>query len=168
MSIKVFLDMDGTVFDLYNRPNWLDDLENERWGVFTEWGKNHGFMSYFYPSDLQERILNLIDRGITFGIISWLPMGASTEYSEVCRLEKLQWIEKNLPMITDIQLIPYGIEKQKAITKKAGRMILIDDNAEICKAWETAKQRLAILVNDDFTIMDALDKIFDELNDSIE
>lgn len=164
MSIKVVFDLDGTIFNLYNKPNWLDDLENERWGVFKEWGYNHGFMPYICRAELQEKILNLIDRGITFGIISWLPWGASPEYAEICRREKLEWICKNLPMITDIQLIPYGIEKQKAVTKKAGRMILIDDNAEICKTWETAKQRIAIQVNDDFTVMDALDKILEEFD----
>ena len=159
MSKFCAIDMDGTLFNLYGKPNWLDDLENEREGVFNEYGTNHGLMPGIERHTLQEKILNLIDRGFTFSIISWLPMGASPEYLETCRKEKLHWLAMNLPMITNIQLIPYGLEKQKAIIKKATRMYLIDDNAEVCAAWKTAKQRTAIQVDDDYNILDALDDI---------
>lgn len=162
MSLKVVFDLDGTLFNLYGKPNWLNDLENENFGVFNEYGINFGFMPFIQRQTIQEKILNMMDVGITFSIISWLPMGASPEYSEICRREKLEWVYRHLPMIEDIQLIPYGIEKQKAITKRAGRMILIDDNAEVCKMWETAKQRIAIQVNDDYTVLDALDDILEE------
>lgn len=162
MSIKIAMDLDGTLFNLYGKPNWLDDLENEKEGVFNEYGVNFGFMPFIQRQTIQEKILNMMDIGITFSIISWLPMGASPEYSEICRREKLEWVYRHLPMIKDIQLIPYGIEKQKAITKRAGRMILIDDNAEVCKMWETAKQRIAIQVSDDYSVLDALDDILEE------
>ena len=161
MSIKIAMDLDGTLFDLYNRLYWLDDLENERPGVFNEYGTNHGLIPFIERQTLQEKILNMIDRGFTFCIISWLPMGASPEYSEICRKEKLNWVKTNLPMIEDIQLIPYGLEKQKAITKKATTMYLIDDNAEVCATWRTARQRIAIQVNDDYNILDVLDDILE-------
>lgn len=161
MSIKIALDLDGTLFNLYHKPNWLDDLENERPGVFNEYSTNHGLMPYIERQTLQEKILNLIDRGFTFCIISWLPMGASPEYAEICRKEKLNWCKANLPMIDDIQLIPYGLEKQKAITKKATTMYLIDDNSEICNTWRTAKQRKAIQVHENYDILNALDDILE-------
>lgn len=161
MSVKIYLDMDGTLFDLYNKPDWLDDLENENPGVFKEYGTNHGLLPFVKKDTLQETILNMIDRGFTFGIISWLPRGASPEYSEICRAEKLEWLKENLPMIEEISLTPYGIEKQKAIQKRASRMYLVDDNAEILNAWATQKQRFAYLVDENYSVIDVLNDILE-------
>ena len=34
MSVKIYFDMDGTVFDLYGKQNWLEMLRNEVEGAF--------------------------------------------------------------------------------------------------------------------------------------
>lgn len=163
MSIKCFLDMDGTLFNLYGKDNWLDLLENEIPGAFVGDGMKDGLMPALSLDSMHNIIYKLMDLGVSFGVISWLPFAASPLYSETCRNEKLNWLAQNFPMITDIAIIPYGIEKQKAITKRAQTMYLIDDNSEVCKTWETAKQRKAICVDDDFSAFDALKAIYEEI-----
>ena len=53
----------------------------------------------------------------------------------------------------------YGIPKQNAIKKRAKQMILIDDNSEVCKMWETNSMRKAINLTDNFDIVAALQSI---------
>ena len=163
MSIKIYFDMDNTLFNLYGKDNWLDLLENEIPGAFVGGGMKDGLMPALNLDDMHNIIYNLMDLGVSFGVITWLPFAASPLYSETCRNEKLKWLAQNFPMITDIAIIPYGLEKQKAITKRAQTMYLIDDNKEVCKTWETAKQRKAICVDDDFSAFDALKAIYEEI-----
>ena len=108
----------------------------------------------------QTYIQKLAEKGVQFGIISWLSMQASPEYEEVVRQEKLDWIYENIPFVSEISIIPYGIPKQNAIIKRAQNMVLIDDNMEVCKTWQTAKQRLAINVTKDWTVADALEEVY--------
>lgn len=163
MSITVYFDLDNTLFNLYGKENWLEMLENEKPGVFNAGKENQGFL----PELDVKKLYNMIEQcqrlSINFGIITWLPFAASPEYEEICRKEKMEWIDLNLPMITDIKIIPYGIEKQKAITKRSRAMYLIDDNTEVCKAWETAKQRKAFQVSKEFTAIDALFEIYNKV-----
>lgn len=158
MSKKIYFDLDGTLYGLYKMPNWLDRLENEVAGIFTDGAWELGKQE---KEDFLFCVYELIKNSYEFGVISWLPMRASPEYLEICRKEKLAWIQENIPFVNEINLIPYGTPKQNAVQKRAKEMWLIDDNVEICKAWETAKQRKCILVNDNFNAADALSQIID-------
>ena len=151
--IKIYFDMDGTLFDLYNKPNWLEMLRDEIAGAFC------GDIQY----ELREywknfrRICNaLMEKGVQFGVISWLPPQCSEEYAEVCRREKLDWIYEHIPFAIEKHIVPYGTIKQDTIEKHAKVEVLIDDNMEVCKTWETKKQRLAINVNESLTAYHAL------------
>lgn len=164
MSIKVFLDMDDTLYNLYGKENWLEKLENEEPGVFAD---DENFMPGFNYEKLCKVISDLMNIGVSFGVISWTPFAASPLYEEICRKEKLEWLAKNFPMIKDIAIIPYGIEKQKAITKKAQIMYLIDDNKEVCRTWETAKQRKAVCIDDDYSVYYALFDLYCDIVDGV-
>lgn len=159
MSVKIYFDMDGTVFDLYGKSNWLELLRNEQNGAF-----NGGFIlgDLMYYEFLAE-INKLANLGVQFGIITWLPMQASPEYEEVCRAEKLEWVKQYMPFVTEFNCVSYGIPKQNCIQKRASRMYLIDDNAEVRETWQTAKQRISVGVDKDFTVVDALVKIYNEI-----
>lgn len=150
MSKKIWLDLDGTVYDLYSIPNWLEDIQEEKEGLFLK-GDFLGIYSDFLKE--AERLLLI---GYEFGIITWLPLGASPEYEEICRIEKMKWIKKFLPFIHDINIISYGIPKQNAIKKRSQLMILIDDNSEVCRIWETNKMRKSINLKENFGIIQAL------------
>lgn len=157
MSTSVYFDLDGTIYDLYSMPKWLEMLQNEQEGVFIQ-GQS------CVPLDkLNSNIYRLLQLNVRFGIISWLPMQASLEYEEICRQEKLQWIKENLPFITEILIVPYGTPKQNSVRKKTRKMFLIDDNINVCEMWKTKKQRKMILVNNDFDVIDALEQIYSEI-----
>ena len=158
MSTKIYFDLDGTLFDLYNKKNWFEDLTNERNGVFEG-----DFLEEIDTDNFYEIIDILLSMGVTFGVITWLPMQASPEYEEVCREEKMRWVRKNLPFVSEFNCVSYGTPKQNCIQKRAKRMFLIDDNVEICQAWETATQRIAINVNSKYTAEKALEYIVDKL-----
>lgn len=155
MSKKIYFDLDGTLYDLYSVENWLEKLQNEKENVFLE-----GRLLINY-NEFMECINHLIECGYSFGVITWLPMQASPEYEEICRKEKIKWINEHLSFITEINIAPYGIPKQNCIQKRAKQMFLIDDNIEVCRMWETPTQRTAINVDEDYTVVDALNTIID-------
>ena len=150
---KIYFDMDGTVYDLYGIDNWLDMLRNEQEGAFTVG------QSLVDMERLKKVCLKLIEEGYQIGIITWLPMGASLEYCEVCTREKRIWAEKNMPYISEFYAQEYGTPKQYAPIKRAAEMWLIDDNKEVREMWVTEKQRKAIDAN--YDIIEALYEILE-------
>lgn len=157
MSKKIYFDLDGTLYDLYSIPNWLEKIESEQSGLFLE-GE-----TLFEPAPFYKLVSELFSIGYEFGVITWLPMGASPEYEEICRAEKLQWIHENLPFVSEINVISYGIPKQKAIQKRASKMYLIDDSKEVCEEWMyNTKMQTAVLLTDCVKVIDALKKIMEE------
>lgn len=155
MSKKIYFDLDGTLYNLYNISNWLEKLQTEQEGVFIE---GNFLVDY---NEFLNIISELTKQGYIFGVITWLPMQASPEYEEICRNEKIQWINKYLPFVTEINITTYGIPKQNSIQKRAKEMILIDDNIEICKMWQTEKQRTAINIDNIYTVIDALNSLLE-------
>lgn len=153
MSKKIYLDLDGTVYNLYRIENWLPMLRNEENGVFSQ----DQFIGNY--RDFLKEVYRLINGGWSFGVITWLPMGASPEYEQVCRKEKEQWINENLPFVNEVNICSYGIPKQNLIQKRAKIMVLIDDNREICEMWDTNKMRKSVNVSKSFDIIMALQSI---------
>ena len=157
MSVKVYFDLDGTVFDLYGKSNWLEILRTEQIGAFQG-----SFLPEIDLNEFYATIEHLSIYGVQFAVISWLPMQASPEYEEICRQEKNEWILENLPFVSEVSIVPYGIPKQDCIIKRAQRMILLDDNAEVCEMWRTAKQRQSIQITKDWTVVHALKDLLKE------
>lgn len=153
---KIYFDMDGTVYDLYGMDNWLEMLRNEEKNAFTL-GKPLVNMD-----KLKRVCMELIGIGYQIGIITWLPMGASLEYCEVCTEEKRKWAEKNMPYISEFYALEYGTPKQYAPARRASEMWLIDDSKEVREMWVTEKQRKAIDANND--IIEALERILNDEN----
>ena len=148
--IKVYFDLDGTVYDLYGLPDWLQKFRNEEPGVFIDGAPLVDLKK------LKELCFSLMCSGVRFGVISWLPMGASEEYSRVCELEKKSWIELNLPFVSEVYIQEYGTPKQYAPSKRAKRMFLIDDSLEVRKMWETESQRKGIDAKNIFKFLEHL------------
>lgn len=163
MSIKVVMDLDGTVYDLYGKSDWLETLRAERTGAFTAYGENNGFLPEINVKKFYEIVNTLLEMGVQFCVTTWLPMQASPEYEEVCRAEKLEWVKQYMPFVTEFNCVSYGIPKQNCIQKRASRMYLIDDNAEVRETWQTAKQRISVGIDKNFTVVDSLVKIYNEI-----
>ena len=164
-SIKVYFDLDGTLFNLYGKENWLEMLESETVGVFQ--GSESDLMENIDLEELYEGIQALANYGVEFNVITWLPMQASREYEEICAKEKTEWVRKVLPFINEVVCQPYGTPKQKGISKRANTMILIDDNKEVCNMWKTNKQRRAIQVDNEYSALEALMAILTSIENGV-
>lgn len=134
----IYFDMDGTVADLYGTKHWLDNLRNERKGTFKDLEPMVDMVL------LQETCLELISQGWTIGVITWLPMNASTKYEVTCAGEKLEWIEKYMPYVSEFYAQSYGTPKQDAPRVKSDTMILVDDNREVRQMWEELEEATTI------------------------
>lgn len=153
MSKKIFFDLDGTLYDLYNIENWLESLQNEDATVFERGnfiGDYDEFITY---------VKELMFKGYTFGVISWLPMYATPEFENECAEVKRKWVQKFLPFVEEMTFQRYGTPKQNAIQKKAQTMYLLDDSKDVGRVWTTPKQRIHFLVDEDFTAVDILEEI---------
>lgn len=151
---KIFFDMDGTVYDLYNLPNWLEMLRNEEDGAFALGNPKVNLQ------DLAVVCQALQMQGWQIGVITWLPMNATQEYQIRAAREKKNWIAQNMPYVTEFYAQAYGVPKQIAPVHQAKTMILVDDNADVRKTWETKKQRKTIDANLD--IIAELAKLLEE------
>lgn len=150
---KIYFDMDGTVADLYGEKNWLDNLRNEREGSFIN------LRPLVDMNELAMVCHQLMNLGYSFGVITWLPMGASYEFERVCEEEKRAWIEEFMPWVSEFYAQSYGVPKQYAPSKRAAEMILVDDNAEVRAMWNTEVQRSSIDATQD--IIKELKKLLD-------
>lgn len=115
----IYLDMDGTIADLYEVENWLPKLRNEEKGLFAN----------LKPMVSESRLLELFPTDeYDIRILTMLPKGASEEYAEVVTAEKNQWLDTYFPSIQKRIFKKYGYNKN---LKGSCRAVLIDDNEEI-------------------------------------
>lgn len=156
--ITICFDLDGTLFDLYGKKNWLEMLKAENPNAFEG-----DFLPEIDKDDLYFFMKKLANRNVRFEVVTWLPKFASAEYEQKCAEKKRKWVKKNLPFIANVSCQSYGTPKQKAIIKKASKMYLIDDSEEVGKMWETKTQRKFVKVSKDFTVVNALENILTKL-----
>lgn len=130
MSITIYFDMDGTIADLYNVPDWLARLRNEDASPFRMAAPLVNMSAF-------ARLLHLLQKkDIKIGIISWTSKESSTEFHEVVTAEKMLWLKKHLPSVSwdEIHIIPYGTPKI-SVAEEPGVAVLFDDNEEIRDNW---------------------------------
>ena len=124
--MQIWLDMDGTIADLYGQKNWLDDLINGRTAPYEN-AKPLGNMS------LLARLLNKAQRnGHEIGVISWTAKGSTAEYAERVAQAKTKWLSKHLKSVkfNRVEIVEYGQPKQ------VGRVgILFDDEEHNRNMW---------------------------------
>lgn len=115
----VYLDMDGTIADLYGQKNWLDMLQNEKEGAFINCKPltNMNEIEKQFPKDQYE-----------LRVLSMTPKNASKTYCEQVIKEKNAWLDKYFPTIKKRIYLPYGNNKNLKNSKNA---ILVDDNETI-------------------------------------
>lgn len=112
----IYIDMDGTIADLYNEPNWLKSLRNEESGLFIR----------LRPLTSEKVLLKKFPKSkFRLVILSMTPKGATQEYCEKVKREKEAWLSNNFPSIKEKIFIKYGNNKN---LKNSHKAILIDDN----------------------------------------
>lgn len=119
MKKIVYLDMDGTIADLYKTPNWLERLINEDETIFTECEPliTETELFNYFPIEKYE-----------IRICSMTPKNATEEYCENVENQKNKWLDEYFPNITKRYYLPYGNNKNY---KNSKNCILVDDNETI-------------------------------------
>ena len=128
-KILVF-DMDGTIADLYNYPNWLDCILNE------------DEKPYRYAKPLVDMVklrnilIALKEYNWQIMVTSWLAKGATDRYNKAVVAAKEQWLLKQNFPFDNLFVVEYGQNKTKSTKNYGGYQILIDDNASVREDWD--------------------------------
>lgn len=130
----IWLDMDGTIADLYGVDGWLDDLMTLNERPYRE------AKPLYDTIDLIEALSDLKDKGYKIGIISWLSKKPTEEYNERVIKAKKEWLKSQyLDLLLDkIIITAYGIKKSNTC-RTYGKGILIDDEEQNRKDWDLGK-----------------------------
>lgn len=129
MTTTIFFDMDGTIADLYGVENWLDYL-------IAADALPYEIAKPLIRLNSLARILNRLQkRGYRVGVISWLAKNADTNYNEVVKQTKLDWLNKHLASVNfdEINIVEYGTPK--STFARTENDILFDDEEKNRKEW---------------------------------
>lgn len=129
MNKTLVFDMDGTIANLYEVENWLEDLRsfNPRPYIIAE---------PMYDMVLLNALLNeLKNNGWKIVVTSWLSKDSTKAYDKEVRKAKREWLERyNFP-VDEIHLVKYGTTKANCTRKLGGYQVLVDDNKQIRNGW---------------------------------
>ena len=118
---KVYLDMDGTIANLYAITNWLERLTNEDTSIFKECKPLISEKDLFYFQ--QKAAYEII-------ILSMTPYKCSKLYHKNVIQQKNEWLNIHFPQIKKRIYKRYSGNKN---LKNSENAILIDDNEIIRK-----------------------------------
>ena len=129
MTKAIYLDMDGTIADLYSVDNWLKKLRAEDATPYIQ------AKPLVKLSALARRLNTLQRKGYAIGIISWGSKHATAEYDEAVAKAKNFWLNKQLPSVKfdERQIVPYGTPKSTVGREKNG--YLFDDEENNREEW---------------------------------
>ena len=126
----IYFDMDGTIANFYGVPGWLECLEHSDVHPYK------AAAPLVNMNVLARRLNALRARGYHIGIVSWTSKTGTDEFNEATKMAKLKWLSQHLGSVTwdEIEIIPYGFPKQKAV-RFADEGILFDDEERNRKEW---------------------------------
>lgn len=131
---KICLDMDGTIADLYNVPNWLGMLQayDPSPYMFAQPMVN--------PTELATLLRIAIDRGIDVEIVTHLSKDSTPEFDTLVRETKKLWLDLFKLPYTSFHGLKYGSRKSDSIRRDMNWLecetaILLDDNEQVRKSW---------------------------------
>lgn len=126
MAKAIYLDMDGTIANLYGVDGWLDCIINEYTKPYRE------AKALVNMRKLGKELNRLKQNGYTIGIISWLAKGATDEYNERVTQAKRNWLARHLSAVQfdEVHIVEYGTPKQTL-----GNGILFDDEEPNRMNW---------------------------------
>jgi len=126
--MRIWLDMDGTIANLYGVENWLEQLINGN-------PRPYEIAKPLVKMNALARILNNRQKkGYKICIITALAKGSTPEYDLKVKNAKLKWLRKHLPSVNfdKIEFVPYEFIKNNV---NNGNDILVDDEERHLQAW---------------------------------
>lgn len=122
--MRICLDMDGTIANLYGVNGWLEMLRAEDTTPYE-------IATPLIRLSLLARYLNKIQKmGHELVIISWLSKSGSEAYAEAVTEAKRNWLAKHLPSVAwdEINIVPYGTPKSNYCRSPLDTLFDDEDN----------------------------------------
>lgn len=137
----IWFDMDGTIYELFQIPNWLHYIESGRYAIYNVAG---------YARTGIERIANAIAilqaQGWRVGVLTWADKRLAKDSERIQDIADIKhaWLRKNVKPLSDNGLFfcfEYGKDKaafleEQGLDSYDGYNILVDDNALVRDMWE--------------------------------
>lgn len=130
----IFLDMDGSIADLYGVEGWLKALQNETVSPYAD------AQPLCDMAALRSVLEELKAQNYIIGIISWSSKTGSPAFHRAIRKAKIAWLQKHnlLDLLSCIHIQRYGTPKS-AIARRhitlSPAAILIDNEARNRVEW---------------------------------
>lgn len=130
----IFLDMDGSIADLYGVEGWLEALQSENAAPYAD------AQPLCDMAALRRVLEELKAQNYIIGIISWSSKTGSPKFHKAIRKAKLEWLRKHnlLDVCSHIHIQRYGTPKSAIAqrhTTLSPAAILIDDEAQNRVEW---------------------------------
>lgn len=129
MRNAIYLDMDGTIANLYSVNEWLPKLRAFDPTPYIEAEPLVRMASL-------ARLLNALQqRGDRIAIVSWLSKESNPEYDEAVTVAKMTWLQAHLPSVhfDEVVIVAYGTPKSQVVEFPNG--ILFDDEEPNRNEW---------------------------------
>ena len=125
---KIWLDMDGTIANLYAVKGWLPML---RASDPTPYATAEPLVNM---AVLARLLHNRQREGFQICIVSALSKDSTPEYDMAVKQAKIEWLNRHLPSVEfdEIRFVPYTFEKNRV---NSGNDILFDDEERHLTAW---------------------------------
>ena len=130
----IFLDMDGSIADLYGVEGWLEALQSENAAPYAD------AQPLCDMAALRRVLEELKAQNYIIGIISWSSKTGSPAFHRAIRKAKLEWLRKHelFDLFSCIHIQRYGTPKSAIAqrhTTLSPSAILIDDEARNRVEW---------------------------------
>ena len=129
MKKMICFDLDGTLVDLYNVPNWLEMLRAYDPTPYKV------AKPMWDMAELAKVLTALQAQGWEIRVVTWLSKETDEAYKEAVRIAKREWLAQYGFPYDHFHGVQYGTTKADCVRAYAETAILFDDNAGVRKGW---------------------------------
>jgi len=133
MIKEICFDLDGTLVDLYNVPNWLEML---RAYDPTPYQTAEPLVDM---AELGCLLRSLQNCGINVAVITWLSKEPNKQYDDEVRKAKRAWLKSYGFPFDSLRCVAYGTPKHKVEAARLAadeEALIFDDDARVRRDWD--------------------------------